>query len=415
MTGQPAPTQFGGRLERPALLTIAIATAIYFLDGLIHSILGPLAPGIARSLQLGNAELGPIFSANLAGQCLGLVVFPVLAGKVGHRRTVAVAVLGFGAMQAASALAYDATSLFALRFATGVFLGGCLPSCLAIVTALAPPRRLGLYITTLFTGYGLGATMAGIAAAAFAGFGGWRAAMVAVGAASIVTAVLAGLWLREPAPSDAAETPSPRLAGLEILAPRHLAGTLMLWLLFIAMLTISYCLNSWLPIMLIEVGRAEGYAALSVSIFSLGGVVAALGVGLLIDRFGAMPVLVAFIALAAAVLFAIGAAMADAPEAVLTPLLAAGGFFSLGAYGGVNVVLARFYPDALRAAGIGWAKSVGRIGTVIAPVLIGYGLSAGLAEPLIMSLFAVPALVAALALVGVSLTAAWRETRPEPA
>jgi hypothetical protein len=128
-----------------------------------------------------------------------------------------------------------------------------------------------------------------------------------------------------------------------------------------------------------------------------------------------MPVLVAFIVLAAAVLFAIGTAMADAPQALLTPLLAAGGFFSLGAYGGVNVVLARFYPDALRAAGIGWAKSIGRIGTVIAPVSIGYGLSAGLAEPLIMSLFAVPALVAALALIGVSLTAAWRETRPKPA
>ena len=36
---------------------IAVCTAIYFLDGLIHTILGPLAPDIARSLSLGNAEL----------------------------------------------------------------------------------------------------------------------------------------------------------------------------------------------------------------------------------------------------------------------------------------------------------------------------------------------------------------------
>ena len=31
----------------------------------------------------------------------------------------------------------------------------------------------------------------------------------------------------------------------------------MLWALFISMLTISYCLNSWLPTLLVEVGRDE--------------------------------------------------------------------------------------------------------------------------------------------------------------
>ena len=67
---------------------IAVCTAIYFLDGLIHTILGPLAPDIARSLSLGNAELGPIFSSNLVGQCIGLVVFPALASRFGHRITV---------------------------------------------------------------------------------------------------------------------------------------------------------------------------------------------------------------------------------------------------------------------------------------------------------------------------------------
>jgi MFS family permease len=80
-------------------------------------------------------------------------------------------------------------------------------------------------------------------------------------------------------------------------------------------------------------------------------------------------------------------------------LLALCGFFMLGAYGGVNVVLASFYPDFLRAAGIGWTKSVGRIGTLIAPVGIGLALAAGIAETTLMSLFALPALVAALSLI----------------
>ena len=401
------------RLTLPNLVLIGICALIYLLDGLIHSILGPLAPDMARSLSLGNAELGPIFSANLLGQCVGLVVFP-LFGRIGQRAIVLISLVGFGLGQAASALADGATELIAWRLVTGLFLGGCLPSCLAIVTGVAPEARRGLAIMILFTGYGLGATLAGLVAAAFAGAGagGWRAAMVAVGAACLVTALIAWRWLEVPVEHDGARerNASDRKPGaLGIVSARYLLGTLMLWLLFVSMLTISYCLNSWLPILLVDVGRDQAFAALSVSVFSFGGIVAALGVGLLIDRFGAMRTLVTFIVLSAVLLLAVGQLLATAPAALLMVLLAGCGFFVLGAYGGVNVVLASFYPDELRAVGIGWAKSVGRFGTVIAPVLIGWGLSAGMAETSIMSLFAVPALVAALSLVVIAIAATARQ------
>ena len=404
--------------------TIAICTLIYALDGLIHTILGPLAPEIARTLSLGNAELGPIFSSNLIGQCIGLVVFPAIAARFGHRLTVTLAVVGFALGQAASALADSGTSLFAIRLVTGIFLGGCLPSCLAIVTEQAPTARRGVSILTLFTGYGLGAALAGAVAAGFAELGGWRVAMVAVGALSLATAGGAWLWLRdtgstEPAAPAERQVPG-TLAAVQLVRREYLVGTMMLWLLFILMLTISYCLNSWLPIMLVEAGFSESFAALSVTTFGFGGAIAALGVGLLIDRFGAMTILLAFLATAAALLFATGQAMNDASPALLTVLLAAAGFFSLGAYGGVNVVLAGYYPGPLRATGIGWAKSVGRLGTVIAPIAIGFALSAGMTGSTVMSLFALPAILAGLALVVISFTATWRThagqtpSQPEP-
>jgi MFS family permease len=195
---------------------------------------------------------------------------------------------------------------------------------------------------------------------------------------------------------------------VQILGRDYWIGTLMLWLLFVVMLTISYCLNSWLPIMLVEAGFDESFAALSVTIFGLGGVVAALLVGLLIDRFGAMPVLTGFLVAAAGFLFATGKVMDSASAATLGVLLGAAGFFSLGAYGGVNVVLAAFYTDPLRATGIGWAKSVGRLGTVIAPIMIGLALSAGMRASAVMELFAIPALLAVVALGAIALTHRWR-------
>jgi len=402
------------RFTWQSLTTICICALVYCLDGVVHSILGPLAPEISRTLGISNAELGPIFSANLIGQCGGLIIFPFLANRYGHRPVVIAAIVGFGLGQCASALADGGTSLFMWRLVTGVFLGGCLPSCLAVVTAVAPTKRRGFAVTMLFTGYGLGATVAGVLATGFAALGGWRLAMAAVGVLCLAAAALAWLWLQElktDTEEDAAEGKAARKAHpLEILSKRYVIGTLMLWTLFISMLTISYCLVSWLPVLLVEVGRDESFAGLSISIFSLGGIVAALGVGLLIDRLGALRVLITFLVIATIMLFAIGQVIASAPPGTLMVMLAVGGFFFLGAYGGVNVVLATYYPPSLRATGIGWTKSVGRVGTVLAPVLIGLGLTAGMAETTIMSLFAAPAFLAVMSLVVIGLA----RQRPKP-
>lgn len=383
---------------------IAICSIAYLLDGVVFTVMGPAAPEVAKDLALSNTQLGPIFSASLVGQCLGLVLFPLIGHRTGHRPIVIGTLVGFGIFQAASGLAASAGQLFWLRLLTGFFLGGSLPSCLAMTTAAASAHRRGLAITILFTGYAIGATAAGLVPALFVNMGGWRAAMAVVGLVCLGFAAIGAFWLREPqveAQTGPATAPAPTSAMRGVTAlfrPPYLLGTIALWVLFISMLTLNYCLNSWLPIMLAQVGRDPALAAMSVSIFSFGGIVAALGVGLLIDRFGAKPVLGSFLALAAVLLFVIGQVLASASTGFLMTLLVVCGFFALGAYGGVNVVLAGFYAPPVRALGIGVTKSVGRVGTVLAPIMIGLALTAGVAETKVMSLFALPATLAALSL-----------------
>jgi len=391
-------TSSGGASGAALVITVTCAI-VYFFDGLVHTILGPLAPDFARDLNLGGTLLGPIFSANLIGQCIGLVLFPPIAARYGDRWTIALTLAGFGLAQSASGMVSTGNELFWARLVTGLFLGGCLPSCLAMVTAAAPEQRRGLAITALFTGYGLGAALAGIAAVIFSRLGGWRPAMIAIGLMCLVFAVAAAVLLRRapgPAPKAApGRAPSP----VTLIAPRYRLGTLMLWLVFICMLTISYCLSSWLPLLLVRSGYDSDFASLALSIFSFGGIAAALLVGILIDRFGAYRVLTAFLVVAALLFPAAAATIGGGSALALQAVLALCGFFALGAYGGVNVVLAGFYPSVLRSTGIGWAKSVGRIGTVAAPVLIGIQLEAGLPEPTILASFAIPALLAGFALI----------------
>ncbi|MEO9133261.1 MAG: MFS transporter, partial [Sphingomonas sp.] len=110
------------RANAPAIT--GACALVYFLDGLVHTILGPLAPGFSRSLSLDVAAIGPIFSANLIGQCIGLIALPPIAARYGDRLTVALSLAGFGAAQAASGFAVDGSALFWWRLLTGIFLGG---------------------------------------------------------------------------------------------------------------------------------------------------------------------------------------------------------------------------------------------------------------------------------------------------
>ena len=230
--------------------------------------------------------------------------------------------------------------------------------------------------------------------------------LAAVAVAAVLAAVLAWAFLVEPPVPIGQPSAAPRRLAFALFGRRYLLGTLMLWVTFIGMLTINYCLGSWLPILLSDVGRSKAIASLSVSIFTAGGLISTITVGPLMDRFGVQRILVGFLMVSIAGLFAIGQALQDAPLPLLIGLLIVTGFFNLGSYGGVNVVLANFYPDEIRAMGIGYTKSVGRVGTVIAPIAIGLGLNAGVSETTMMSLFALPAAITTVAVLIIGAAAA---------
>jgi MFS transporter, AAHS family, 4-hydroxybenzoate transporter len=396
----PARTFLG--LEQRVLLLIGVCSLTFFLDCLIPALMGPLATPIAQSLSLSRTELGAVFSANLVGQCLGLLTIPLLARRLGHRRIILWTTLAFGLTQTLTAYVVDRDTLVASRLITGVFLGGALPSCLAAVTQSTPPGRRGIATMLLFTAYGLGGAVAGFLASLFVEGGDWRIAFGVTGGACLIAVLACWRLLEEPPPEPGSASAAAHRGATrrltEIVSPPLLAGTLLLWLMFICALTIYYCLSSWLPTLLVDMGRNPRLAAYAIGSYTGGGVVSGLLIGPLIDRYGAHRILSLFFALAALLLYVIGQSMDALADAPLLALLATCGFFMLGAYGGLNVVLAGFYPAELRAVGVGWAKSVSRLGTVLPPIAIGYGLTQGMKAETIVALFAVPAALVMAAL-----------------
>jgi len=81
-------------------------------------------------------------------------------------------------------------------------------------------------------------------------------------------------------------------------------------------------------------------------------------------------------------------------------LMAAGiclSFFNLGAWGGMYAYTPALYPTAIRSTGAGLATSFGRIGGIIAPLLVGVLVGKSMAIGSIFMLFFVTIIIGALA------------------
>ena len=66
------------------------------------------------------------------------------------------------------------------------------------------------------------------------------------------------------------------------------------------------------------------------------------------------------------------------------------GVFVIGSQFCMNALAASFYPTAIRSTGVGWALGIGRIGSVIGPVVGGWFIGFGWSTPNIFLATAVP-------------------------
>jgi AAHS family 4-hydroxybenzoate transporter-like MFS transporter len=70
-----------------------------------------------------------------------------------------------------------------------------------------------------------------------------------------------------------------------------------------------------------------------------------------------------------------------------------------GAQAGINALSAMYYPTVIRSTGVGWALGVGRVGSIIGPIIGGAMLAAKWTPQQIFMAGAIPALCAAAAVI----------------
>ena len=408
-------------LQRLVLLLCFLVVAI---DGFDTAVIGFLAPAIRAEWGSSAAELTPLMMSGSTGLLVGAFVFGPLSDRYGRKSMLIITCVLFGVMCLLSGLVDSITSLTALRFLTGLGLGGAMPNAITLSSEYSPGHRRGSLVTLMFCGFTVGMASSGFIAAAVVPTWGWRAVLVFGGLAPLFLIPFLLIFLPESVRFLALKgqatkkiatilnriAPDPMLDTAVFVAAdategtpvRQLfsngmaGGTLLLWTTTFMSLLIVYVVGNWLPLILTDAGLEKGSAALVTTGFHLGGAVGGVMLGQLMDRFNENKVLA--VAYLLAMLFFVIVGSATGQITLLTLAVFAAGVCVSGTQTGVQALASGFYPTAARATGVSWMNGVGRSGSILGSFVGGVAITMGWSAEWIITLLAVPAVLAALAI-----------------
>ena len=384
-----------GYSRATATIVVGIAFALAMVDGYDMFIMSFVAPLVAHDLHLTPSRLGVLFAAGLFGSMLGGLALGPFADRFGRQPVLLASLAVAGAATCLCSQAQSFEFFAALRFVAGFALGGVLAAVVPLVAEYFPPERRSGAVTSMFIGYPLGAVVGGAITSMLLG-NGWRPLFWGTGLLTLLV-VPAGLLLRETLGAPAAQEPGESAAGLPILelfrAGRFWVSTITALGIF-SLLLLTYLLNSWTPSIAARAGFAPATAALCGVFLNLGGVVGALLSIPAGRRFGVFKVAAVMIGIGSPAIALIGH-LFSAPGILFGGLFVAG-LLVIGGQQNSPAMAVLLYPQRMRAAGAGLQFGVGRLGSILGPLIGGYLLAAGHPTPSLFLLMAVPAVLAAV-------------------
>jgi AAHS family 4-hydroxybenzoate transporter-like MFS transporter len=410
------------------LKLLVLSFLAMFGDGFDISALASAAPELRRVWGVAPQDFSIALSASQFGVLLGAPLLGYFGDRFGRRIAIITGCLIFGFGTLATVLATDLGHMTVLRFLTGIGIGGLMPNAIALNSELSPRRWRATLVVLMFTGITVGSGLPGTIQAWLIPVYGWTIMFWIGGLVPIATALL--LWFTLPESvkflalhperradllstvrrmrpdltiADDAQfvsAPAPDASGsglAQLFGPGLRFITPLLWVCFATALMANFFLNSWLPLIFENNGLTPQEAGVATSLYHYGGSIGGVLVSLLLARFG-------FSVIALLFMFAAPAIAAMGTPGISYALMASvttlAGFFVLGAQFGNNATSGLIYPTAFRSRGVGWALGIGRISSIMGPLLGGVLMAMALPLDRLFLIASVPMAIGFLAAAG---------------
>lgn len=403
----------GARLERLPMtgyqrkLFAIIATA-WFFDSMDLGIMTFVLGTIKAEFGLSSMQAGLLASSSFAGMFLGAAIAGMLADRFGRKPVFQLSMIFWGVGSLLCAFASDVNQLMACRVLLGFGMGMEFPIGLAMVSEIVPAGSRGRYVAVLEGFWPLGFIAAGMAAYLLLPTIGWRGIFMALAVPALFVFIVrravpeSPRWLEDAGRFDEADrvtsnferrvlfasgrgelppvastacadrSPSRGVAFKELWKGVYAKRTLMLWSLWLFALLGYYGLTTWLGALLQAGGYEVTKSVLYTVLISLAGIPGFIFSAWLLEAWGRKPTCILMLLGSAVAAYVYGQTAAS--HAPVGQLIAAGlsmQFFLFGMWSVLYAYTPELYPTRSRATGAGCASSVGRIGSLVGPYVVG--------------------------------------------
>lgn len=410
-------------MSRFQVMAIVIALTLILIDGFDVAAMAYAAPVLSREWGITPVALGFLLSGSLFGMAAGSIFLTPLADKIGRRRLTLISLVIISIGMVASVFAADATQLLVFRILTGLGVGGMMANLNVLVSEYSSDKRRGSIMGIYTAGYPIGATIGGLAAGPLIPNFGWHS-LFAIGAAlTIAMLIVSWLWLPESLdyliirrPAGALKRVNtilskigrPALAALpaaaggskeqsaigEILTGQIRFRTIMLWAGYGMLVAAYYFANTWTPKIIAAASGVDGIGVTIGTIANAGGIIGCFVFSALAVRYQGRALLVTALVGSAAAYVVFSTLFAQTTLAMVLALLL--GMLTTAGIAGFYTISPEIYSARARATGVGWMIGLGRMVSIVAPILVGYLLSGGWKAESIFMLFAAPLAASAL-------------------
>jgi putative MFS transporter len=407
----PGSAEILARMERLPLSSWhvkarAIVGSATFFDGIDYVAIGMVLPVVGELWHLSPGEIGWLISGGFIGQVVGAIGFGRLAERIGRIPTAMLTTAVFALGGIMSAFAWSFATMMLVRMFQGLGLGAEVPVAATYINEIAPADKRGRFVLLYELIFAVGIVVAGFAGRYAIPYWGWQSIfwigsappllvlflmrrlpesprwLLGVGRTAQAEQIVADLERQIAASGKTLPPPvpaPPAVVGVgrwqELFSATYRTRTLVIWTIWITIGFISWPLTIWLPSIYRTVFHVPVEEALSYGMYNNLVIFAgAVAVIVMIDRIGRRLWFAGALIGAGLALGLLG--ILGAASATMVLVLSLVTLFCISSLNlAIYLYTPELYPTRLRAAGCGVALAWARIGSIIAPPVIGWGMS----------------------------------------
>lgn len=427
-------------MSRLQIRAVAVAIALMLIDGMDVAVAAYAAPALSKAWNLDPVTLGFLLSSGLVGMAAGSLFLTPFSDRIGRRRMMLAALVLVSAGMVLSVFAGDVVQLMAYRVLAGLGIGGMIANLNVFVSEYSSDKRRGSIFGLYTAGFAIGATLGGFIAGPLIPQFGWRSVFVVGAAASVLMLAVAWRFLpesldyllskrprhalakvnailvqmRRPTLAELPELPQDQQAqrGIkDLLSGRRAIQTVLLWTGYGLMIAAYYFASTWTPKL---IATSSGDDSLGVTMglaVNFGGIIGCFIFSVLAVFLRSRHLLLGSLLVSALIYAVFGMAFNQTSIAIIIGTFL--GVVTSANVAGFYATTPGLFPAALRGTGIGWMVGIGRLVSIVSPIVVGYLLAGGWKAENIFMLFGLPLIASALAMAAVwSLSA--KKTPIEP-